>query len=332
MTTLQNALSPSLRPMTPQEFRGFRDLIHRETGIWLRDGKQAMLSARLARRMRHHGLEDYSAYLTHVQRVQDGGKELAELINCITTNKTSFFREKHHFDFLAQTLLPEAVAAAKPGSPRRLRIWSAACSTGEEAYTIAITVLDALAGGVRPAPLTPGRALPSSADGWEIDVIASDIDTTVLATAAQGVYPEEAIDTVPDGMQARYFLRGKGNMSGRVRVKKEVMDRVRFERLNLMDAKWPPRVDLDAIFFRNALIYFNQETQELFLRRMLRCLRPGGYLFLGHSEHVPWLHDAVLPLNQTIYQLRTGDTVLSASSPGARAAAAAVSRRSEGAP
>ncbi len=295
--------------MDLQDFKAFRNLIHQETGIWLRDGKQAMLAARLARRIRELAFADFGTYLAYVQQVKDGDEELGQLINCITTNKTSFFREKHHFDFLAGTILPEAEALAARGGRRELRIWSAACSTGEEPYTIAITVLDVLnARSTKGAPLAAGRTIVHTpSEGWHIEVVASDIDTKVLAIAAKAVYVDESIACVPTAMQARYFLRGKDDMSGHVRVKKAVTELVRFERLNLMDTRWPPLTDLDAIFFRNALIYFNRDIQELFLRRMLRCLRPGGYLFLGHSEHVPWLHDAVMPLNHTIYKLRTGE-------------------------
>jgi chemotaxis protein methyltransferase CheR len=292
--------------MDAREFKLFRDLIHRETGIWLRDGKHAMLASRLSRRLRHHGMNDFATYFAYLEKLQDGGQELGQLINCITTNKTSFFREIHHFEFLAETLVPEAQSAALRGRPRIIRIWSAACSTGEEPYSIAIALVEALQLGHEPGALVRSLGIQSSLPaGWLIEVIASDIDTAVLATAAQGVYAEEALEGVDATLRTRYFLRGKENMRGRVRVKKEVAGLVKFQRINLMDAAWPIESNLDAIFFRNALIYFNRATQEQFLRKMLRHLRPGGYLFLGHSEHVPWLHDAVIPLNQTIYQLRT---------------------------
>jgi chemotaxis protein methyltransferase CheR len=145
---------------------------------------------------------------------------------------------------------------------------------------------------------------PSPPGGWHVEVAASDIDTEVLATAAQGIYDKEALEDVPPGMQTKYFLRGKGDMRGKVRIKKEVTQLVTFQRLNLMDAHWTIDGLFDAIFFRNALIYFNRETQEVFLRKMLRYLKPRGYLILGHSEHVPWLNDSTEPLNNTIYQLR----------------------------
>jgi chemotaxis protein methyltransferase CheR len=286
--------------MDVREFKTFRELIHQKTGIWLRDGKQAMLAGRLSKRLRHHGMADFASYAAYVKAVQDGGKELAEIINCVTTNKTSFFREMHHFDFLMQTLVPDLVAGVVLGRTRSIRIWSAACSTGEEPYSIAISLLEALKPGHAPGSV----AALSPPGGWQIEVVASDIDTVVLATAAQGIYDRESLEDVPSTMQTRYFLRGKGNMSGQVRVKKEVAQLVKFQRINLMDTAWALEGKFDAIFFRNALIYFNRETQEVFLRGMLGYLKPRGYLILGHSEHVPWLNDSVEARSNTIHQLR----------------------------
>ncbi len=300
-----HTLDASLVAMDQREFETFRDLIQRETGICLRDGKQAMLAARLSKRLRHHGLSDYAAYAAYVQRVQDGGRELSEMINCVTTNKTAFFREMHHFDFLMETLVPEAQKVALLGRRRSIRIWSAACSTGEEPYSIAISLLEPLKTAYPPSGVNLNLGPPAPPPGgWEIEVIASDIDTVVLAKAAQGIYDEESLEGVPSALQAKYFLRGKNDMSGQVRVKKEVSQLVSFLRVNLMDAQWAIQGDFDAIFFRNALIYFNRETQELFLRKMFRHLKPGGYLILGHSEHLPWLNDWALPLGHTIHQLR----------------------------
>jgi chemotaxis protein methyltransferase CheR len=297
-------LEASLAAMDVREFKTFRELIHRQTGIWLRDGKQAMLAGRLSKRLRHHGMTDFATYAAYVARVQDGGKELAEIINCVTTNKTSFFREMHHFDFLMRTLVPEVVAGAALGRARSIRIWSAACSTGEEPYSIAISLLEALktahvSGSVVPSP---GQSLSPS--GWQIEVVASDIDTAVLATAAQGIYDRDSLEDVPSAMQSKYFLRGKGHMIAQVRVKKEVAQLVKFQRINLMDTQWALEGKFDAIFFRNALIYFNRETQEVFLRRMLGYLKSRAYLILGHSEHVPWLNDSVEARSNTIHQLR----------------------------
>jgi chemotaxis protein methyltransferase CheR len=290
--------------MEVREFKTFRELIHRKTGIWLRDGKQTMLAGRLSKRLRHHGMNNFAAYAAYVETVQDGGKELAEIINCVTTNKTSFFREIHHFDFLTQKLVPDLVAAATRGRAKSVRIWSAACSTGEEPYSIAIAVLDALRAAHVPGSIPPALGVAPPPGGWQVEVVASDIDTVVLATAAQGIYDQDSLADVPQPMQTKYFLRGKGNMAGQVRVKKEIAQLVQFQRINLMDSQWPLEGKFDVIFFRNALIYFNRETQEAFLRKMLGYLKPRGFLILGHSEQVPWLNDSVEALNNTIHQLR----------------------------
>jgi chemotaxis protein methyltransferase CheR len=263
-----------------------------------------MLAGRLSKRLRHHGMNNFAAYAAYVETVQDGGKELAEIINCVTTNKTSFFREIHHFDFLAKKMVPDLVAGAALGRAKSVRIWSAACSTGEEPYSIAIAVLDALRAAYVPGSIPPALGVAPPPGGWQVEVVASDIDTVVLATAAQGIYDQDSLADVPQPMQTKYFLRGKGNMAGQVRVKKEIAQLVQFQRINLMDSQWPLEGKFDVIFFRNALIYFNRETQEAFLRKMLGYLKPRGFLILGHSEQVPWLNDSVEALNNTIHQLR----------------------------
>ena len=289
----QAVLDSSLTAIGASEFRLFRDLIHRHTGIWLRDGKQVMLASRLSRRLRAHRLTNFADYYRYLERLPDNHHELGELINCVTTNKTSFFREAHHFRFLAETMIPETLAVSRRSTDRHaLRIWSAACSTGEEPYSIAITLQEARG---RYAPLR----------GWDLSVMASDIDTAVLEKAARGIYPAEEIGDMDTQLVKKYFLCGTSEMAGQVRIKKEVAALVQFERINLMERAWPVSGLFDAIFFRNALIYFRQDTQDLFLRRMIRCLHPGGYLILGHSEHIPWLHDVLEPLQQTIYRLRS---------------------------
>jgi chemotaxis protein methyltransferase CheR len=273
--------------MTPNDFKMFRALIQQKTGICLRDGKEVMLSSRLSRRLREHAMTSFSEYYGYVSKLRNDDDEVRELINCVTTNKTSFFREDHHFKFLAATLVPELQRAVLKGASKTIRIWSAACSTGEEPYSIVITLLEALG---------------AQAASWRIEVVASDIDTMVLDTAARGIYDIKGLESMDLALQRRYFLRGNGELFGQVKIKPEVASHVVFKQINLMDHAWPVEGGLDAIFFRNALIYFNQETQSVFLRRMVRLLKPGKYLLLGHSEHVPWLHDVVVPLNQTVYQ------------------------------
>jgi chemotaxis protein methyltransferase CheR len=311
---LPGATENSIYPMELREFRAFRMLIHERTGIWLRDGKQIMLASRLSRRLRYHGMADFAEYYQYVQGVPDNSDEILELINCVTTNKTSFFRERHHFEFLANTVVPEAHEALMHGAPRTIRIWSAASSTGEEAYTIVITLLEALQ--QRPRALgsssiaqrtvnhtgTPGFSVAPGS--WKIEVVASDIDTRVLDTARRAIYPEDALATVAPPLQKKYFLRGKDEMRGQVKVKPEVAGLVQFKRVNLQDAHWPIEGAFDVIFFRNALIHFNRDTQDVFLRKMTRFLKPRGCLFLGNAEHIPWLHDILEPLNRTMYRLR----------------------------
>jgi chemotaxis protein methyltransferase CheR len=269
-----------------------------------------MLAARLSRRVRQLGLKDFSEYYEYVRTegVQSG--EFVQFINCVTTNKTSFFRERHHFDFLTSAVVPQLKAAVRHGAPRSIRVWSAASSTGEEAYTVAITLLEALQSRPRSADAQSGslrKQLPEHSTpvtSWNIEVIGSDIDTAVLATAQRAVYRMESLESVDQPLWKRYFLRGKDDMKGQVKVKPAVARLVRFQHLNLMDHHWPLEGKFDVIFFRNALIYFNQDTQDLFLRKMARYLKPGGYLFLGNAEHIPWLHDIFEPLQQTMYRLR----------------------------
>jgi len=307
------AIDNSVFPMDMREFKLFRTLVHERTGIFLRDGKQVMLASRLSRRLRHHGMSNFADYYSYVQHIQDNGVEIGELINCVTTNKTSFFREKHHFDFLANTVVPELKSAAQRSGPRTIRVWSAASSTGEEAYSTAITLLEALqtqstarsavASRKETAPSRP-PGLTFSSGSWKIEIVASDIDTKVLATAQRAIYNSDSLASVAPALQKKYFLRGKDDMLGQVKVKPEVTRLARFIRINLMDARWPLEGLFDVIFFRNALIYFQQETQDVFLRKMVRHLKPRGYLFLGNAEHIPWLHDILEPLNHTMYRLR----------------------------
>lgn len=299
--------------MELREFKMFRTLIHRHTGIWLRDGKQIMLASRLSRRLRHHGIANFAEYYEYVQRLPSNSEEIRELINCVTTNKTSFFRERHHFEFLASTVVPEIQSTARQSVARSIRIWSAACSTGEEPYSIAITLLESLQASQTGTSASSafhgsGRAcLPGfgfAPGSWKIEIVASDIDTKVLGTAAHAIYSLDSLASVDMPLRKKYFLRGKDDMTGHVKVKPNVVRLVEFKRINLQDAEWPLEGPFDAIFFRNALIYFNRETQDLFLRKMACYLKPKGYLFLGNSEHISWLQDIFTPLNQTMYRLR----------------------------
>ncbi|HEX7045112.1 MAG TPA: protein-glutamate O-methyltransferase [Burkholderiales bacterium] len=265
--------------LTDAEFRRLRDFIHAHTGIALSDHKRALVYARLARRLRHHKLESFADYYALLTERDPEGEELVEMINCITTNKTDFFREPHHFRFLKDRLFPEVRARGA----RRVRIWSAGTASGEEAYTIAMTVREAF---------PPGEL-------WDIRILATDIDTRVLAHAERGEYTYEQAERIPPALLHKYFEAGD---AGRVRAKGALKDLIRFRRLNLMDDPWPMRGPFDAIFCRNVIIYFDRPTQRRLVERFSRLLRPEGYLLLGHSESLVDGGGRLRHMGQSVYQ------------------------------
>jgi len=274
-----------------EEFRLFRELIHRHAGIALTEAKRELVKARLAKRLRLHDLDTYQSYFDLVEREGENGPELRELINCITTNQTDFFRESHHFDFVAKELLPSHIDRVRKGkAPARLRIWHAGCSTGEEPYSMAMTLRDAL------------PAAPSV----DVRQLASDIDTNVLAIAQQGVYDEDAVSKLPQNVLRKYFLKGKGDCDGLYRVRQELQSQIVFRQINLLDPAWPIRDDVrfDMIFCRNVVIYFDRQTQSRLFARFAERLKPGGHLFIGHSETLIGICDRFKSLGRTIYQLR----------------------------
>ncbi|MBK9796527.1 MAG: protein-glutamate O-methyltransferase CheR [Holophagaceae bacterium] len=261
-------------------FQTLRDLLHEHSGIALAGHKLTMVQSRLAKRLRFLGLKTYEEYL---HRLEDPlSPEWSEFINALTTNLTSFFREGHHF-----TRLPELLRTL-PTASRRLRIWSAGCSTGEEPYTLAMTLLKAF-----------GATTPTQ-------ILATDLDTAVLDTAARGIYPLARIEGLEDSWKRLAFLRGAGPQSGQVRVRPELRERIAFEQLNLLDDKWSIGSEpFQAIFCRNVMIYFDKPTQRKLLKRFHDLLEPEGLLFVGHSEA---LLDAALgfqSLGQTIYRRKS---------------------------
>lgn len=274
--------------LTDGEFLLFRELISSKTGISLRDTKRAMLTARLQRRLRALKIHTFDAYYQYLITQDPAGHERRELINCITTNKTSFFRESHHFSFLTKL----AEAAAKPSSTAHsFDTWSAACSTGEEPFSIAMTLR---------------QCFNRSAGGPGFSVVATDIDTQVLQFARHAIYPESDFEHVPADLRQKFFLRGGGSQAGRYRVKTELRNLIDFRQLNLIDPCWDVSGRFDAIFCRNALIYFEHETQDRILRRLISYLKPGGHLFVGHSEHLHWMTDVLEIVGTTIYRLKPG--------------------------
>lgn len=265
--------------VTLEEFQRFRTLIYDESGIALSGQKQALLASRLSKRVRELGLGTFSEYYDLV--IGDPSREeFTRMLDLISTNKTDFFREPKHFDFLRDEILPELSAR------KQIRIWSSACSTGEEPYTIAITLFESIR---NPAE-------------WDMKILASDLSTRVLAKAASGMYEEERVCGVPSDILRRYFLRGRGDSEGLLKVRPSLAETVRFRRINLMDGRFPIKSPLDLIFCRNVMIYFDPPTQETLVNKFYRYLKPGGYLFIGHSESLQRLTHPFTAVAPTIYR------------------------------
>jgi len=259
-----------------RDFERVRKLIYGRAGISLNDGKHAMVYSRLSRRLRETGHQSFDAYLQWLENVTgpQGDQEWQEFTNCLTTNLTSFFREEHHFHTLAEHL--------KKRGAQPTRIWCCASSTGEEPYSLAITAAENL-----------GLHAP-------VKIIASDIDTNVLATASRGVY-----DANTRGLDAQrlrnFFLRGKGNNSGSIRVKPELARMVEFRPFNLMQTQWQLGEPFDIVFCRNVMIYFDAPTQRKVLERIHKVMKPQGMLFVGHSENFTESRDLFQLRGKTVY-------------------------------
>ena len=265
--------------LSDSQFRRICQLIYQRAGIVLADHKRDMVYNRLVRRLRVLGIADFGHYLSLLEADQNS-PEWQAFINSLTTNLTAFFREGHHFPVLAEH------ARRRQGE---YRVWSAAASTGEEPYSIAITLADTLG-------LVPGR--------WR--VFASDIDTDVLEKARNGIYRLEELKTLSPLQRQRYFLRGTGPHQGLVRVRQELVNFVDFSSLNLLDIQYAVPGPFDAIFCRNVMIYFDKTTQQEILRRFVPLLKPDGLLFAGHSENFSHLVRNFTLRGQTVYALNKG--------------------------
>ncbi|WP_127470497.1 CheR family methyltransferase [Thiomicrorhabdus aquaedulcis] len=264
---------------TQADFSRVQKLVYDFAGIDLNDSKKNLVYNRLAKRIRFLGMQSFDDYLDFV--VAQGEQEFVQLINAITTNLTFFFRENHHFDYLAQTVIPQLLK--KNSGSKKIRIWSAGCSTGEEPYSIAIVLKECV-----PA-------------GWDAKVIATDLDTTVVQTAIDGVYKDERLKGVTESRKKRWFLKGSGANEGFVRVKSELQQIIEFGQINLMN-DWPLKDSIDVIFCRNVVIYFDKPTQTKLFNRYADKLPEHGYLFIGHSESLYKVCDRFELLGQTIYK------------------------------
>jgi chemotaxis protein methyltransferase CheR len=258
-----------------EDFDRVRKLIYDHAGISLAPVKRDMVYSRLARRLRALGLTTFGDYLAYLEKGDE--KEWETFVNSLTTNLTSFFRENHHFPILADEMGKTA--------HRPIKIWCSAASTGEEPYSLAITACEVF-GSVTP-PVT---------------IVASDIDTNVLATAERGVYPVERVEKLDPERLRRFFLKGSGKQEGYVRVRPELQKLITFTRVNLLDERWPLQGPFDFIFCRNVMIYFDKPTQHRILAKFAPLLREEGLLFAGHSESFLHAADVMRSLGHTIYE------------------------------
>lgn len=269
-----------LSEISTEHFKIVQGLIYEYAGIALSDAKRVMVHSRLVKRLRTLRLDDFGDYLALLQS-PEGASERIEFINCLTTNKTDFFRESHHFDFLKQKVFPAL------GRQGKLRIWSAACSSGEEPYSIAMCVRE------------------SFSDDVDALILATDIDTAVLARAKAGVYGTEQLSGVSNARLNRFFERTSKGSKANYAVKQSLRDIVKFGRLNFNDKSWPMSNRFDVIFCRNAMIYFDPQTQQRLVERFSTLINPGGYLIIGHSESLHGVTDVFEPLGHTIYGLKS---------------------------
>ena len=271
--------------LTPALFAKFQATIYKESGIWLGSHKHALLTGRLARRLRLLGLNTMKEYF-HLVSQSDQQHERALMIDCITTNETHFFRESRHFDFLVQQVFPRWKREAATGERlSRITIWSAGCSTGEEPYSLAMLLL---------------QHFPPD-QGWFVEILATDISTRVLEKARAGIFPIEKSKEIPREFLRAYMLKGTGEQSGVMRAIPELQKMVRFARVNLSADSYPIDGAFDLIFCRNVLIYFDQQSKQKVIAGLLQHLCSSGLLFVGHSEHLSGISPGLKSVAPTVY-------------------------------
>ncbi len=269
-------LQMNLPRLTTAEFEKISKMIYNHCGIKLETCKKIMLESRLNKRLRALNQISFEQYIDYVMSPEGVEKELMHMIDVVTTNKTDFFREPHHFDFLKNVLLPEFMHAHEQ---RTFRVWSAACSTGEEPYTLAMVL----------------NEFAKQHSRFSYSILASDISTQVLQKAVNAVYHIDRAGDIPDEYKRHYLLKSKDKENQRIRITADLRNKVQFFRANLTESDYEVEGNLDVIFCRNVLIYFDRQTQYQVISSLLRKLRPGGMLFIGHSES---LHFFDLPIKQ----------------------------------
>jgi chemotaxis protein methyltransferase CheR len=274
--------------LSQKDFLRLSAFIHTECGIKITEGKKVMIEARLQKRMRALGIQAFRDYCSYLFSPGGMEQERHHMIDVVTTNKTDFFREPSHFEFLVNTVLPELIAAQGSGAGKKLTVWSAGCSTGEEPYTLAMVINE-----------FAGR---DAGCGFTWSILATDISTKVLEKAKQAVFDRERVIPVPDPLKRKYLLKSKDRDRGLVRVVPELRKMVCFRRLNFMDDHFGVQEMIDVLFCRNVIIYFDRPTQERLLNKFCRQMVPGGYLFMGHSETLHGLNVPLVQVAPTVYR------------------------------
>jgi chemotaxis protein methyltransferase CheR len=266
---------------TDADFDNLRKLVATHTGISLSEQKRSLVYSRLSRRLRSLGHQNFRQYLNFLE--QNNDTELEEFTNAITTNLTSFFRESHHFDYLRQTVVPKLLDRRRDS--RRIRVWSAGCSTGEEPYSIAMVLRESV----------------PQFDQWDIKILATDLDTSCVEQASAGIYPAERIKDLSTQRTRRWFQKGSGENADKVIVIPELKDIISYRKLNLMD-DWPMHGPFDFIFCRNVVIYFDKPTQRILFERFANISEEQAHLFIGHSESLFKVTDRFQLIGKTIYR------------------------------
>lgn len=274
--------------MTKDDFRQLREFIQKNYGVKMPDEKKSFLESRLLKRLRALGMSDYTEYCRYLFSEAGHREELARMVDLVTTHKTDFFREPAHFDFLVQKAVPELIRRQGAGVQRKLMVWSAGCSTGEEPYTIAMTLMEF------------ARSYPGL--GFDFFILGTDVSEGVLEEAQTAVYTEEQSLPISMELKKRYVLRSRDRSKNLVRIAPELRSRVAFRPLNFLDRDFRLREKMDIIFCRNVMIYFDRATQEALVNRFYSHMNSYGFLFMGHSETLNGLNAPFSPVGPTIYQ------------------------------
>lgn len=275
----------NLAPLTDSEFNELVRIIYDKTRIQMSEHKRALVTSRISKRIRALNMSSFKEYIDYLKGAPD--EEVTNFINAVTTNKTDFFRENKHFEYMKTTFLPNWEKSYKEGKVNNLRIWSAACSTGEEPYTIAMTLHDYF-----------GERF----NHYDIKILASDIDTNVLSHACAGIYKEETVETIQTNTLKKYFLKGTGNNSGLYKVKNILQKCISFRQLNFKDEDFDIHTKFDLIFCRNVIIYFDKEFQKELFNKFYRYMKEDSYVFIGHSETLFGISDLFKYISSNIYK------------------------------